>query len=231
MQERVAALSDVFETVRKIAEAEVKKLNVVELGVITSVFPHSSGGDKDNYECNIKLKNKDVELRRVPVATQQLGFVSIPNVGDLAIVTFVEGDVNSPILLGRLYTDDDRPPTSKTGEVVYTPGYSHEQGTRRIHFEFSGGMVFTITDDDLTAKAGKTTIVMNRDGDLSIESEGDVSVKAKGTTTVSSQGDLSLSAPNIKLDGQQGITIKAGATADIESSGPMKIKGAVVNIN
>jgi phage baseplate assembly protein gpV len=224
-------LSSVFETVRKIAEAEVKKLNVVELGVVTSVFPHSATSDKDNYECNIKLKNRDVELRRVPVATQQKGLVSIPNTGDLVIVTFVRGDVNSPIILGRLYTDDDRPPTSDTGEVVYEPSYSYEQGKRRIHVEFTGGMIFTITDDDLTAKAGKTTIVMKKDGDLSIESEGDISVKAKGTATVSSNGDMSFSAPNIKLDGQQAITIKAGTNADIESSGPMKIKGAVVNIN
>jgi phage gp45-like len=225
------SLSGVIDTVRKVAQAEVRKRRLLELGVVTSIFPHSGDSDKDNYECNIKLKNRNVELRKVPVATQQLGLVSIPNVGDLVLVAFVGGDINSPIIIARLYTDEDRPPTNKAGEVVYKPGYSKEQGTRRFHLEFSGGMVLTITDDDMTAKAGKTTITMKRDGDLSIDSSGDISINSHGKADVSSDGAMSFSASSIKMEGKGTVEIKAGSTANIESSGPMKIKGAIVNIN
>jgi len=51
------------EVIKKIAEDEAKKLNIVEMGIVTSIFPHSDASDKDNYECNVKLKNRDLELR------------------------------------------------------------------------------------------------------------------------------------------------------------------------
>lgn len=214
----------VVETIRKIAEIEVKKLHLVELGVVTSVFPHSSDSDKDNYECNVKLKNREVELRRVPVATQHIGLVNIPHIGDLVLVAFLNGDINSPVIIGRLYTDEDRPPTNKMGEVIYKPPYSRQEGLRRIHFEFPGGMILSITDGEIDAKAGKTIIKMNRDGDITIESNADIFVKTKGATTVTSDGDIT-------LESRQAINIKAGTTANIESSGPMNIKGVIVNIN
>ena len=75
--------NSIIEVIRKIAENEVKKMHITELGVVTSVFPHSTESDKDNYECNIKLKDKDVELRKVPVTTQHVGLANILHVGDL----------------------------------------------------------------------------------------------------------------------------------------------------
>ena len=74
-----------IEVIRKIIEDEINKLHIAELGEVTSIFPHSSGSDKENYECNVRLKYKDLELRRVPVATQHIGLADIPNVGDLVV--------------------------------------------------------------------------------------------------------------------------------------------------
>ena len=75
--------SNIVEVIRNIAQMEIKKVHTTELGIVTSVFPHASDTDKDNYECNIRLKDKGVELRKVPVATQQIGFVNILHTGDL----------------------------------------------------------------------------------------------------------------------------------------------------
>jgi hypothetical protein len=50
------------EVIKKIAEA--KKLYLMEMGIVTSIFPHSEESNKDNYECNVKLKNRDLELRK-----------------------------------------------------------------------------------------------------------------------------------------------------------------------
>ena len=73
-----------MEVIRNIAQMEIKKIHTTELGIVTSVFPHASDSDKDNYECNIRLKDKGVEFsRKVPVATQQIGFVNILHTGDL----------------------------------------------------------------------------------------------------------------------------------------------------
>jgi len=228
-----------IEVIRKIIEDEISKLHIAELGVVTSIFPHSSESDKENYECNVKLKYKDLELRRVPVATQHIGLANIPNVGDLALVTFLNGNINAPVVIGRLYTDEDRPPTNKEEEIIYIPPYSTGSGLRRIHMEFPGGIILSITDDDVSVEAGKTTLKLNRDGDINIESNAKVNLKTTGDLNIDSNakvnlkamGDMSFSATNLKIESQGTFEVKAAATAKLEATGPLNIKGAMVNIN
>ncbi|MBS7654093.1 MAG: phage baseplate assembly protein V [Candidatus Bathyarchaeia archaeon] len=212
-----------IEVIKKIVEDEIKKMHIAELGVVTSIFPHSSESDGDNYECNVRLKYRDLELRRVPVATQHIGLANIPNVGDLVLVTFLNGDVNAPIVIGRLYTDEDRPPVNKEEEIVYIPPYSKSSSLRRIYLEFPGGIIFSITDDEVSIKAGRTILKIDRNGDISIESNAKVNVKANQ--------DISLSANNISIESRGKLEIKSGATAKLEASGTLDIKGALVNIN
>jgi len=179
-----------------------------------------------------------LELRKVPVATQHIGLVNTPNIGDLVLVSFINGDINSPVVVGRLYTDEDRPPVSKEEEIVYTPTYSKGSGLRRVHMEFPGGMLLSITDDDVTVEAGKTILKLNRDGDIQVESSAKVNVQSKGDMSFSatnikmeSQGEMSFSATNIKMDSKATMEMKANATATVEASGPLTLKGAMVNIN
>ncbi len=216
-------MSTIVETIRKVARAEVRKVRTMELGVVTSIFPHSGQSDKDNYECNVKLKNKDLELRKVPVATQGIGLTYVPRVGDLVLVGFVEGDINYPIMMGRLYNDKDRPPVSKDEEIVFIPPYSKKTDRRRLHIELPGGMVLTLTDELLTIKAGKTTLKVKVDGEVTVESDAEVKLQAKG--------DMTISATNIRMKSDQAFEIKAGSTADIQSSATMNIKGSVINLN
>lgn len=190
---------------------------------MTSIFPHSSTSDKDNYECNVKLRNKDLELRKVPVATQGIGLCYIPQIGDLALIGFAEGDINHPFVLGRLYNDKDRPPVSKDEEIVFIPPYSKKTDRRRFHMELPGGMIITVTDDKLTIEAGKTVLRVNVDGDVTVESQADVKFQAKG--------DITLAATNIKMKSDMSFEVKAGTTADVESNATMTIRGLTVNIN
>ena len=193
------------------------------MGVVTSIFPHSSASDNDNYECNLKLKNKDLELRKVPIATQGIGLSYIPQVGDLVLVGFADSDVNHPIVLGRLYNDKDRPPVSNDEEIVFIPPYSKRTDRRRVHMELPGGMVITVTDDKLLVEAGKTKLTVKVDGEVTVESEADVKFQAKG--------DITMSASNIKMKSDMSVEIKAGTTADIESNATMTIKGMTISLN
>jgi len=228
-----------IEVIRKIIEDEVGKLHIAELGVVTSIFPHSNESDKENYECNVRLKYKDLELRRVPVATQHIGLANIPNVGDLVLITFLNGNINAPVVIGRLYTDEDRPPTNKEEEIVYIPPYSEASDLRRIHMEFPGGIILSIKDNEVSVEAGKTILKLNRDGDINIESNAQVNLKTTGDLNIDSDakvnlkavGDMSLSATNLKIESQGTLEVKAAATAKLEATGPLNIKGAMVNIN
>ena len=208
-------MSEIVETIRNVAQHEVRKMHIAELGTVTSIFPHSDDNDKDNYACNVQLKNKELELRQVPVTSQGIGLVNIPQVGDLVLVSFVNGDLKSPVIIGRLYNDKDRPPVSKAGELIFKPPYSKDTDLKRFHLEFPGGVTFTITDDSIVAVAGKTKVNIKADGDVTIESEAKIELKAKG--------DLSLTGSNIKIESQQALQLKAGTTADLKSSTAMTI--------
>lgn len=208
---------------RKVARSEMQRFRIMEMGTVTSIFPHSAESDKDNYECNVKLKNKDLELRKVPLATQGVGLAHVPRVGDLVLVGFVEGDINSPVVLGRLYNDQDRPPVSKDEEIVFIPPYKKKSDRRRIHLELPGGMVLTVKDDELKIQAGKTLLSVKVDGEVTVQSNAEVKIEAKG--------DLSLSGSNITIKSDQALKLNAGSTADIQSSATMNLKGAIINLN
>jgi len=218
-------VSAMLDVIRKVVQAEMRKIHVAELGVVTSIFPHSSDSDKDNYECNVKLKNTELELQKVPVATQQIGLASIPQVDDMVLVSFLNGDINAPIITGRLYNDEDRPPANDSGEVIYVPPYSENTDLRRLHMELPSGIVLSITDDIVNVEAGKTTLKINRDGNIEVESNNKVSITASG--------EMSFTADKITIESKQDMNIKAGAKASIqgesgvtmESSASMELKG------
>jgi len=240
-------MSGMVEVIRKIVEAEIRKIHVAELGVVTSIFPHASDSDKDNYECNVKLKNTGLELQKVPVATQHIGLAHIPKVDEMVLVTFLNGDINAPIIIGRMYTAEDRPPANDGEEIIYIPPYSENADLRRLHIELPSGIILSITDDILNVEAGKTTLKINRDGDIEVESNEKVSITASGEMTfnadkitIESKQDMNIKAgTNATIKGESGVKmessatleIKASATANIEASAPLTLKGAMVNIN
>ena len=237
----------IVETIKGIAQKELERVHLPELGVVTSIFPHSSASDKDNYECNVRLKNADVELRKVPIATQCIGLVGIPRVGDLVLLAFINGDINAPIVIGRLYNDEDRPPLNKAEEVVYIPPYARNPDVRRIYLEFPEGMIFRITDDEVDVNAGETKVIIQRNGDVIIESKANISVKAEGDATLKSKGNMTFSASSIKMESDKDLNLKSGTDMKVQSgaateitsstemkveaTAQMKIKGATVNIN
>ncbi len=193
----IRKMSDMIEIIQKIVRHELGKIRLGELGVVTSIFPHSGDSDKDNYECNVKLKDSGLELRKVPIATNHIGTAAIPNVDDLVLVSFVGGDVNRPIVIGRLYNDKDRPPVNNEKEYI-------------LESPYKGSTSFKIDkDESMILSAGETTVTLKKDGDLLVNS------KAKATITV--EGDTALECKgNVALKADSNIDIKASSDASIE---------------
>jgi uncharacterized protein involved in type VI secretion and phage assembly len=232
---------------KSVAQIEMGKLHFPTLGIVTSIFPHASDSDNDNYECNVRIKNTDVELRKVPITTQCIGLAGIPRVGDLVLLIFMNGDINAPIAVGRLYNDEDRPPVNNAEEIVYIPPYDANSQARRIYLEFPSGITLKITDDEVNIKAGDTKVIVLRDGDVVIQSKANINVSAEGDATIKSQGSMTIKGSNITMESDQDMTLKSGtdlklnsgASAEltsstqmnVEASATMTIKGQIVNIN
>ncbi len=208
-------MTKIVDIIQKIVQNELSKIRIGELGVVTSIFSHSDNGDKDNYECNVKLKNSDLELRKVPIATNHIGTVAIPNVNDLVIISFIAGDVNQPIIIGRLYNDEDRPPVNKENEYILEAPYG---GTTSIKID---------ENEDIILTAGETTITLKKDGDLLVNSRADTKITVTGNTSLECKGDtLIKSDKNINITAKSDTTvecvnckIKASGNIDLGESG------------
>jgi uncharacterized protein involved in type VI secretion and phage assembly len=223
-------MNDAITLIQAVIRDQLQSFKTAELGVVTKVYSHESSSDKNNYQCDVKLRNSGLELKRVNVATQRIGAAAIPNEGDLALVQYLNGDIHSAIITGRLYNDADRPPEAKPREFVYVSPDRAEQDIRRIYLELPKGNKLTLEDDKLVIEMGKTKLTINNDGDVELSLNAKLTINAKGDTTIKAQGNLELNASgDVKLEGNN-VSVKAKANASVESGASATLKGATVKI-
>ena len=222
-------MDSIVSVMKKVAEKEAQKIYTTELGIVTAVFPHASDSDKDNYQCSVQLKNKkqpdgsDFELRKVPLLTPHIGLVNIPQVGELVALAFIGGDINAPIIMGRLYNDEDRPPQNDTGQIILTQLDSLSitlNDETKIEVDVDGNVKIE-AKGDITIKADKNSEIAIK-GDSVINTDGKLEITAKGDSVINADGNIEITAKgNVKLNnGSKGaarqddtveVTIPAGS--------------------
>lgn len=201
-----------FETIQRIVQEELRKIRTAELGIIQEQHPHASDSDKDNYACTVQLRDSGIVLKQVPVATSRIGSASIPAVGDLVLVQFINGDINAPIITGSLYNDEDRPPVNDDGQaILHLPlgaGDSdavhielHSGDRREIVVQLGSGISVNIRDDDpaveLDVDGGKAALKIDRDGAITLTSDGGINIESneiniKATGQLNLKGDAAV---------------------------------------
>jgi len=230
---------DLYGIIQAIVKEALSSLHITELGEVTEVFSHESDNDMNNYQVSVRLRDSGIILPRVSVATQRIGSVSIPNLGDLVIVQFIGGDLHHPVITGRVYNDVDRPPTAKPGEWHYGTRDSEQSGIRRFSAVFPNNNSITIDDDAATVVMGDATITLKNDGTLALEGTGDIRLKSDANITIQAGGDLMMQAggnadikasADLTAEAQANATLKAAASAKVEGSADGTLKGAMVTI-
>ncbi len=235
-------MESIVGVMKKVAEQEARKIYTTELGIVTAVFPHSSDNDKDNYQCSVKLKNRkqpdgtDFELRKVPIATPHLGLTNIPNVDDLVLVTFVGGDLNAPVIIGRLYNDQDQPPLNQEKEFLLQHNLK-DGGCLKLDAEGvitltskDKKSIVTIQDQEITSTNEKCTVEL-KDGDLTLKNQQcTVTLKGGEITLTNGTCKIAIASSGITIDGASGnVTVKSmggiklgdAATSSVELGGRM----------
>ena len=201
-------MDSIIAIMQQVAAREAEKIYTTEIGEVTAALPHASEGDKNNFQCSVKLKNRktadgsDFELRKVPVATTHIGMASIPNVGDLVLVQFIGGDLNAPVITGRLYNDADTPPVSDKNQVVL-------DRVESIKITLNGG----------------TTIEVDKDGNVKIEAKGDI-ILNDGSQGAARQDD----PVEVTIPPGSFIVAVAGAGATgTPNPNPVKVQGKITS--
>lgn len=237
-------MATIVDTIQAIVRQELARVRVADLGVVEKVRSHAGDGDNDNYGCDVRLKNSNLLLKRVPIATQHVGSVAAPTVGDLVMLAYDKGDVNQPVVIGRLYSDSARPPLNETGEIITRlPLGESDDATLHTRLRNVGGerearlvmapKVKVIADDgSVTATAGKNEVSIEQSGGsggtvtvtagrstITINQDGDIAVEAAGNLSLKATGDLTLEGMN--------VTVKAKANGSVEANAQLSLKGSV----
>lgn len=187
--------TDIVNIIRAIVQDELKSLKLGDIAVVTSSFPHAGEDDGNNYECNVKLREGELELRKVPMAVSHIGMVSAPRVGDLVLVSYVGGDPNRPIVVGRLYSDEANPPVHEDNEWRVESPY---QGETSIAIDKEESVVITV---------GKNSITIKKDDVIEIIAETDMSLDVKG--------NVEIKCVDCKIDASGKIDLGSGGSGVI----------------
>ncbi len=183
---------------------------------MTGVYSRESASDKNNYECDVRLRDSGLELKRVPVSTQRIGAVAIPNKDDLVLVQFLNGDIHSAVIAGRVYNDRDRPPEAKPHEFVYVSPDQAESGVRRIYLEFPNGNKLLLNDDKLVLEMGRTKLTVNNNGEVVLNSH-DQSITLTDQNG-SNMVKIMVAQGQIKVQGQMKVVVEAPQIELVENA-------------
>ncbi|MBL9106679.1 MAG: hypothetical protein JNL82_37505 [Myxococcales bacterium] len=190
-------MNDLFHILRAMLRDELRALRTGDTAVVTANAPHAEG-DGHNHECDVSLRHGGLALKNVPIATPHVGLVSPPRVGDVVLVTYVDGDPNRPIVTGRLYSDEAPPPVHADGELVLSTPPDH---TTRVALQPDGAVQIA---------AGKTRITVARDGAVTLTGEQDLVVTVKGDARLRADGNVELTCADAKIHASGSIDLGDG---------------------
>jgi uncharacterized protein involved in type VI secretion and phage assembly len=161
----------------------------------------------------------------VPFAGQNRGIYFYPQVDDEVLVAFETGDVRSPYIIGCLWSLQSRSPATEPADptnlrMIRTPA-GHEvrfdDPQHSIHITSCGGHKIHIDRDEMKLETcgGKAKIILNKDGNITIEAEQTLSLKAR----------------EINLEAEQSVTISGDNSVSIDGGQNCEIQASMVRIN
>lgn len=177
------------------------------------------------------------------------GTVFTPRIGSEVIITFLNGDVDQPIIIGSVYNGDNPPPYNDKQETVSgikTQTFKKNEGFNEISFDDSKDhekiylhaekdlkeeikenreIILEKGDSKLTIKKGNYLIEL-KEGDVTITCD-NLTINARKDITINSDQNINLNAKqNIKLNADKDINFKA---KDDLSSSAKNIKSSSNN--
>jgi phage protein D/phage baseplate assembly protein gpV len=171
-----------------------------------------------------------------PNAGKDHGMFYMPQVDDEVVVAFEHGDTRRPLIIGSLFnglhkplpeiidpSETDKKPLFgvKTPHEAYVESKqkmtlrSHEKMTVEVKKDGQGGTGdFTLDAAGKVEQKAATSFKETSGTTFEIEAGSSVTIKGKGSVTV---------------EATAGLTLK-GATVDIQATGPVNVKGSMINL-
>lgn len=214
-----------YDAVARIARHEAQAGMVASLGIVRE--RHGGEGMPGDHAVTVELRDRGLLLPRVPVAIGSPGFHILPAVDDLVVVLFAEGDIHGGVVVGALHHADLPPPKAHAdGFAIHLPA-GEATPTLKLDVPMDGAKLTLALGEDVSVTLDDRTVLITA-GELSakltIGSGGLIELKAgSSTVTLKQDGDVTIKAAGkFKVE---------AAEIEIAGSGPVKIKGATVDLN
>lgn len=190
-------MNDLFQILRAIVRDELRAARHGDTAVVVATAPHKEG-DANNHQCDVKLRHGELTLEKVPIATPHVGMVSAPRVGDVVLVTYVDGDPNRPVITGRLYSDEAPPPVHEDDELWLSMPPEHKT------------QIALKKDGSVLVAAGKTSVKIALDGAVEITGDKDLEVTLKGDARLKAEGKVEVTCTDARLHASGNIELGEG---------------------
>ncbi|MBX9934561.1 MAG: phage baseplate assembly protein V [Methylobacterium sp.] len=173
-------MDELSELIRREASSPANARSATRIGEVTSY-------NKETHAVKLKLQPEGIETGWVPLGGiaigKGFGIAIGAKAGDQMVVSFVDGDHNNPVVISRIFSDQQKPPKVKGGEFAIW----HESGTRAVYAEdgsitqthATGGTVTWDKSGNLTTDNGKK-VVATKASTVTTEA-GQVTTQASGS--------------------------------------------------
>jgi uncharacterized protein involved in type VI secretion and phage assembly len=181
-------------------------------------------------------------------ASNQVGAVFYPEIGDEVVVGFMNEDPRYAVILASVYSKKLSPPiqpdeknTKKTLVTRSKMEISFDEESKIIEIKTPGNHSIKLDDKGkaITIKdSNGNTVSLSKSG-ITLDSASHVTMTAKGNITVEAEGNLKLkAAANVTTEGlqishkaQTKFSAQGTAQAEVTASGILTLRGALVKIN
>jgi uncharacterized protein involved in type VI secretion and phage assembly len=203
-------------------------------GVVTSVKDPTNQG-----RVKVKYSNygAEVESPWARVATigggPGRGLEFQPEVDDEVLIAFELGDLRRPVILGGLFSQKNKLPTSPHAGNVVEGKIAYRRFTTRL------GHVLELADGDQDAqqhvliKLGTKKDQIRLGGDkteITVDKRPVTITNGKATISFTEAGDVTIEGVNVTIKAQQALKLEGGTSADLKAGTEAKVEGPKVTV-
>ena len=229
-------------------------LNAME-GLYPAIVTKIDGDPQNDYRIQVKIpalkdSGNGLWARQAQLyATKDAGSFFIPEVDSEVIVGFMHNDPRFPVILGGLYNSKNDPYQKIASENPKKAIVSKEKlmlefddKDKILTIETPGGNSLVLSDKEkgIEIKDANGNAIKLSSSGIEIKSSKAINVKSNQKVTIeggtgidikASGGDVAVTGLNVKNEAQIKFSGKGTAQAELNASGQVTVKGAVVMIN
>lgn len=226
----------------------------VTKGTVKKVGGEEGKGDEFN-RVQVELYGLGkIIMNDVPVITnsagKDFGTVIIPKVGDTVIVTFIDGNLEDPLIIGCI-PDKNNPPPYKVDKDNGIKLHKTESGMQIKIEEGDKNSLITISGKEDNNKKSNFVVFDDKNGLFTISSKdgncfikidlnkGNINIKAKNINLNSenqiqlstTQGGCTISSGKAMNMSGNSVKVSSKSSASVEATGQLKLNGGTASVN